>query len=364
MRMSDIRPKILVVNDDPFDQQTYRDILSAFDADVLEAADGAAALEAAREHDLAVILLDLGLRGMSGHEVASLLRLHQDREYVPVIFVAPPGVPADELRQGYRVGAVDCVNNSPNESEILRQKVQVFLHIHRRRTELRRAVEQLDERNRQLQTEHAHARQMATHDPLTGLPNRALFNDRLDSALNRGVRYGTRFALAYLDLDRFKGINDRFGHAAGDELIVAVARRLVDTVRRNDTVARLGGDEFALLFEGLDAQTAGGYLGDKILRAVTVPCTLQATLAGAPVEVQPAASIGLALYPAHGDCREQLLIHADAAMYEAKRAGGGMREFRADAPPGVHLVGGTGRPRPSAPRAGKEQEETFANSRN
>jgi diguanylate cyclase (GGDEF)-like protein len=340
------RPKILIVNDDADDRETYRSTLSVLDADLLEAADGTEALEAARSHDLAVILLDLGLRGMNGFETASLLRLHQDRAHVPIIFIAPPHVDAPELLNGYRVGAVDCVSSSPNDAEILRHKVRVFLEIHRRRTELGAVIEHLNEENRQFREEHDRFHQLATHDPLTNLPNRALFDDRLDGAIRRAMRGGQHFALAYLDLDRFKDINDRYGHGAGDELVMLVARRLVETMRGTDTVARIGGDEFALLFESLDSSAAAAHLGRKVFESLAKPCVLSATLSGDPAEVHPGVSIGLALYPQHGRTREDLLMHADAAMYEAKRNGGGLRLCALDGQGGgaMHVVGGTDRP--------------------
>lgn len=343
-------PKLLVVSDDPLDRRTYRDALSVLEAEILEAADGAEALDFASEHDFAVILLDLRLRGMTALEVASLLRMRNGREYVPIIVVAPPDSGAEVLRMGYRVGAVDCLTGSPNDGEILRQKVQVFLHIHRRRHGLRHIVESLGHENRELErtndelmAEQDRFRHLATHDPLTSLPNRTLFENRLDGALRRCSRTGQYFALAFLDLDRFKSVNDRHGHAAGDELIVAIARRLVESVRRTDTVARIGGDEFAILFESLDSTAAVAYLAGKVAEAAEQPWALAATANGTAVTIQAGVSMGIAVYPEHGASREELLRHADTAMYVAKRSGGGVaiHQPSTNVERAMRVVGGT-----------------------
>lgn len=155
--------------------------------------------------------------------------------------------------------------------------------------------------------------QRALHDPLTGLPNRALFEDRLEQALLVAGRERTTFTVLFLDLDRFKAINDRLGHHAGDLLLLGVAARLRDTLRETDTVARLHGDEFAVLLPGDDAVAAAG-VAQKILRALAPPFFFSDQLE------QIAASIGIAAYPAHGRDAAALMVRADTAMYAAKRA--------------------------------------------
>lgn len=157
---------------------------------------------------------------------------------------------------------------------------------------------------------------LALHDPLTGLPNRRLFDDRLHEALKRGRRNGTRFALLYLDLDRFKQVNDALGHAAGDQLLQQVAERLLQRVRGSDTVARLGGDEFVLLLEGLGTDDVLPLLCDKVRTAFAQPFRLDAG------ELLVTPSIGLALYPDDGSDGPALLAHADGHMYGAKHQSG------------------------------------------
>ena len=157
----------------------------------------------------------------------------------------------------------------------------------------------------------------ALHDALTGLPNRALFADRVNRAIARAQRRKERFGLLLLDLDRFKDVNDTLGHPSGDALLSAFADRLRLALRGVDTVARLGGDEFAILPEGIEDVDGLVRTARKIQSAIEAPFTL-----GDHV-LDSAASIGIAVYPEHGVDANTLVQHADVAMYVAKRRGTG-----------------------------------------
>ena len=165
----------------------------------------------------------------------------------------------------------------------------------------------------------------AEHDPLTGLPNRVLLQDRLERSCSHHARHGGAFALGFLDLDHFKAINDTLGHEAGDALLCEVASRLRGVLRASDTVCRLGGDEFVLLFAGVDDPLELQALADKILAQLAQPCRLGEG-ADAPV-VTVAGSLGLAVFPEHGRDPATLMQHADQAMYRAKREGRNRCEF-------------------------------------
>ena len=158
-------------------------------------------------------------------------------------------------------------------------------------------------------------RHLAVHDALTGLPNRRLLEDRAGQELIRSKRTGESVCMFFVDLDRFKHVNDTLGHAAGDELIQEVARRLCETVRRQDTVARLGGDEFAVLLPGLGDPVAIDQLARRALESLNRPYLI------AGQEVHTSASIGVAVAPLHGETYDELLSNADAAMYRSKGLG-------------------------------------------
>jgi diguanylate cyclase (GGDEF)-like protein/PAS domain S-box-containing protein len=157
---------------------------------------------------------------------------------------------------------------------------------------------------------------LATHDGLTELPNRYLMIDRMSQLLARARRSGTSFAVLFMDIDGFKGVNDAHGHDLGDLLLQAVAKRLAGSVRQSDTVARIGGDEFVII------QDPMGGIGDAETLAEHVETALARAFILQKHRVKVTASIGLSFYPQNGEDPESLLKAADYAMYLAKREGG------------------------------------------
>lgn len=163
---------------------------------------------------------------------------------------------------------------------------------------------------------NARLRYSAQYDVLTGLPNRTLFDDRLQVAAAKAARDHDRLALLYIDLDSFKPVNDTYGHAVGDQLLQQVAKRIQDCVRESDTVSRIGGDEFIVLLNTLQAPLYALTVGEHIRAALNQTFILQGH------RLQISASIGIANYPDHGVDQKQLTRNADAAMYTAKNNGG------------------------------------------
>jgi diguanylate cyclase (GGDEF)-like protein/PAS domain S-box-containing protein len=165
---------------------------------------------------------------------------------------------------------------------------------------------------------------LAYHDQLTGLPNRVLLHDRFKQAVASATRKNTMIAVLFLDLDKFKQVNDALGHAAGDELLQLVARRIEQSVREVDTVSRIGGDEFAILLTNLpDAQTISA-IAEKILTEMTAHFTISGNT------VDSSLSIGISLYPTDGLELDLLLRMADASMYHAKNCGRNNYRFFSD----------------------------------
>jgi len=207
---------------------------------------------------------------------------------------------------------------------ILAMSVLVFLNS----AALNRSDAELDRRNRELEQEvadrklaEARAAHLASHDPLTSLPNRRLFLDRLQNAIGRAVRQGGNFALFYIDVDHFKPVNDRHGHHAGDVLLQALAGRLALAVREVDMVARLGGDEFSAIMEGpIDAPSAAA-MAERLCASVAAPYRLALADQVRPLDVAIGISVGVALFPFHANDLDGLVRAADGAMYRAKAAG-------------------------------------------
>ena len=160
-------------------------------------------------------------------------------------------------------------------------------------------------------------RQRALHDPLTKLPNRTLLEDRLALALAKSRRSGTCTGLLFLDLDRFKAVNDTYGHLVGDRLLIGVANRLSSTLRPGDTLARVAGDEFLVVCEDVSDLEHAEQIAARIHGVLDAPFAIE------PNSIGVSASIGVAVAADHDEPAADLILHADAALYEAKRGGGG-----------------------------------------
>lgn len=158
---------------------------------------------------------------------------------------------------------------------------------------------------------------IAYHDALTGLPNRALFSKTLSTAISHARLSGTHVAVLFLDLDRFKAINDSLGHVIGDELLVAVAKRLKQCIRENDVVCRMGGDEFTAVIKNIESSLSAVGIAEKIIKSISKPFNIQNNV------LRVSTSIGITVYPDDGENIEVLLKNADTAMYASKDSGRG-----------------------------------------
>ncbi len=239
-----------------------------------------------------VVLLDLMLPDTPGLQAVSELR--RATPDLPVLVLSS----LDDERLAFEAvlnGAQDYLIKGQSDAGLLRRSIRHAIERQRVERELS---------------------QLAKHDPLTGLPNRALFQDRLTQALRWLDRHGHLVAVIFLDLDGFKAINDRHGHLAGDRLLVAVAKRLLRVVRRTDTVARLGGDEFTIILENLQCPADAARIAEKVLTGLRQPFELGGFVVGL------GASLGIALAQQPGQAAERLTRQADEAMYRAKAAGG------------------------------------------
>lgn len=201
-------------------------------------------------------------------------------------------------------------------TQLLQANEQLVVAALRNQADAQAAAESLNDANR-----------LAETDPLTGLPNRTLMRDRLTQAIAGAKRRATCLALLFLDLDHFKQVNDTLGHAAGDEVLKEVARRLVHAVREADTVSRHGGDEFLILLGEVSHAADAATIAGKLLATLGEPLRVAAQ------GLHLTGSVGISLYPDDGDSIDALIAHADAAMYRAKSKGPGALALHGDAPP-------------------------------
>jgi diguanylate cyclase len=161
------------------------------------------------------------------------------------------------------------------------------------------------------------ARYAALHDVLTGLPNRALFNDRLEHGIAQAKRHGWTLAMMFVDLDQFKRINDTYGHDAGDVVLQTTAQRLKESTRGDDTVSRQGGDEFLYLLTEIHDEKDIAMIAEKVIQTIQVPCNVR--IRGLNINPSIGASIGISMFPKNGTTADTLIRRADEAMYRAKQ---------------------------------------------
>ncbi|HVA91031.1 MAG TPA: EAL domain-containing protein, partial [Chloroflexota bacterium] len=257
------------------------------------------AIDCLAHQEIGGILLDLSLP--DAHGLEAVARLHDAAPQVPIVVMS--GNDDESLAvAGVREGAQDYLVKGKVASDLLTRALRYA--IERQRSDDRLAY-------------------LAHHDALTELPNRLLFNDRLEQALRASIREPGRLAVLQIDLNRFKAINDTCGHAAGDTVLTVVAARMRAVVRVSDTVARFGGDEFAVLLPGAD-EAGALRVANQIRSAVSPSIEL------ADRSVSVSASIGIALYPEQAEQAETLLHNADVAMYVAKTVGGGAVVYSPD----------------------------------
>jgi diguanylate cyclase (GGDEF)-like protein len=289
---------VLLVEDDPGDQRLMETLLDEAGVardQIYPVADLQSAIALGVRSVFSVILLDLDLPDSAGLETLTRMR------------AALPGIPV-VIMTGQQNDRVACAAVQEGAQDFLiKGRVDCWT--------LTRTLRFAIERHRLLMAVEAArigASHRATHDPLTGLPNRALFEDRISHAAARAARRKSLLAVVLFDLDQFKPVNDRFGHAAGDAVLIEVGRRLSARVRGSDTVARLGGDEFVVLFEDVIDQPTVLNLAHQMRRSLA----LQIRLPGGACRV--GASLGVAFYPEEDLAIASLMHRADTRMYADK----------------------------------------------
>jgi len=341
-----LAPKVLLVNDDPASLFALESLLlgngEPLDYELFTAASGREALRHVLTHEFAVILLDVSMPGMDGFETAEAIHSHPRAHAVPIIFITAHY--ADEINRlkAYQKGAADYLF-TPVVPQVLRAKVAIFVELTRKNLQLQLKSEQLARLNQDLRAQRLHdlerinsdlelevaerklaeqrAHELSIRDALTGLLNRRALIQQLEHAVASADRHHGEFALLFLDLDKFKIINDTLGHDIGDELLRQVSARLTAAVRVSDVVARLGGDEFVVLVEGKAAAANAARVARKISLAHGRPFDIGRH------RLRTSTSIGIGLYPQDGDSAQALMKNADLAMYHAKQEKRGSIKF-------------------------------------
>jgi diguanylate cyclase (GGDEF)-like protein len=339
-------PKVLLVNDDAASLFALESLLIGAPGqdqyELVTASSGHEALREVLKHEFAVILLDVNMPGMDGFETAEAIHSHPRSSAVPIIFITAHY--ADEMHRllAYQKGAADYLF-TPVIPQVLQTKVAVFVELTKKNLELVAKTEELSALNQDLRVQRVQdlerinkeleqevaerklaeqrAHELSIRDPLTGLVNRRSLIQQLEHAVAYADRHRSECALLFLDLDKFKSVNDTLGHEAGDELLRQVAARLLAAVRVSDVVARLGGDEFVVLLEGKGASANAAQVARKIEQLHQCAFEINGH------RIETSTSVGIALYPQDADSAATLMKNADLAMYHAKQHRRGSIEF-------------------------------------
>ncbi|MEM3609624.1 MAG: diguanylate cyclase, partial [Candidatus Anstonellales archaeon] len=228
----------------------------------------------------------------------------QSREQVYIIF--------DSIMRGVKIGHSEFTLITSDGREIIAEGSYTYREYSKENRYILGIFRDITQRKK----DEEKIRFLAYHDVLTGLPNRLLFFDRVNMELNRSIRNGTFISIMMMDLDKFKDINDRLGHSAGDEVLKEVSTRIRNIVRKVDTVARMGGDEFVIVLSDLKERRDIEEIAERIIEEISRPYKISLDV----VEISP--SIGISIFPEDGNDPETLIRRADIAMYKSKHKGG------------------------------------------
>ena len=289
---------VLVVDDDRSTRSALRAALQRSGFVVTEAVDGSEVEAEVQRMRPDVILMDALMPVMDGFTACARLQDSPEWRQIPVLMITALEDSAS-IERAFAAGASDYIPK-PIHLAVVNQRV-------RRLVDATRA--------------ERHVRHLAYNDSLTGLPNRTLFNEHLIRCIERATPAAKSLALLYLDLDRFKFVNDTLGHETGDKLLKSVSERIRGCVRASDCVARLGGDEFAIVIDELPNVGVASSTAQKICHAITAPFEIDGH------DLVVSASIGIAIFPTNGIDSSTLLRHADTAMYRAKKKSSGFQFF-------------------------------------
>ncbi len=293
-------PQVLIVDDDRSTRSTLRYTLQRDGFKVEEAADGAQALTMLKRFQPDVILMDAVMPVMDGFTACARMQELPGGSAIPVLMITALE-DNSSVERAFAAGASDYIPK-PIHYAVLSQRV-------RRIIEANRAEKRI--------------RHLAYNDLLTGLPNRTLFFDLLGQAVDQARANAARLAVLFMDLDRFKYVNDNLGHDVGDRLLVAVAQRVRRAVRNVDVVARLGGDEFTVVLTDIEGPAPAASAAQNICRVLAAPFQIDGH------DIFVTSSVGIAMYPYDGDDVASLVKHADSAMYRAKKTNTGFQFYEA-----------------------------------
>ena len=288
---------LLYIEDDKETQKQLKLILEDEVKEFYQAYDGKEGLKLYEEKKPDIVLTDIRMPFLDGFDVAKEIKKRDENQ--PVVMISS-FADTDNLLKAINT-MIDAFIVKPVDVEILEAKLK--------------KISQTIDNNKAVKERMDTLHNLAHYDALTNIPNRFLFNTKLQQATNKAMRHGTNMALFFIDLDDFKKINDTYGHHAGDAVLIHITQNIKHIIRQEDTLARIGGDELALIIEDISDENYINNLAEKILKASSLPLKFENTT------IEISCSIGVATFPKQCSSAEELIKLADSAMYVAKKSG-------------------------------------------
>ncbi len=285
--------RILIADDDRSMRVALQNVLVSDGYEIESVSDGVEAVKRCEQSMPGLILLDAMMPNLNGFDACKKIRMLNNGKHVPILIVTALD-DESSIEKAFESGATDFIPK-PVHFAVMRQRVSRLLKASRA---------------------EVHVRELAYNDSLTGLPNRTMFIDQMNKLIKKVRMQSQMLAVLFLDLDRFKYVNDTLGHSVGDMLLKQVAERILSCVRSVDTVSRLGGDEFTLALDGLEDRGVVANIADKICRKLGEPYSFGGK------DIYVTASIGISIHPDDGVDIGELMKRADTAMFKAKERGG------------------------------------------
>ncbi len=314
------KPTILVVEDNHIQAEITRDFLEKSNYGVLTASNGRSAIKTIKNEPVDLILLDLLLPDLSGNEICRWLKQDDKSKGIPVIMLTAMDSVTDKVA-GLEAGADDYLPKPYSEIE-LNARIYAALRTKALRKEIERKNNELIRKNKLMEDLLHKVQMLSVTDPLTELYNRRFLEESITKELRRRTRFGSPFAILMIDLDRFKSVNDEYGHKIGDSVLVELARRLKRALRELDVLARWGGEEFMALLPGTDKE--GALLcARRLLETVS---ERKFEHLDRPITI----SVGICQAGSKTDTIEKLINSADSALYRAKENGRNRMEICSD----------------------------------
>ena len=297
---------ILLVDDRPENLLALEAIIERDEYNLIKAYSGEEALKYLLKYDFAVILLDVQMPGMDGFSTAKIIKAREKTKNIPILFITANNLDSEHIFMGYSVGAIDYILK-PFDPLILKSKVERFVELYVLNKKIMAQSESLEEKNKMIEY-------IAYHDGLTNLPNRRMFHEVMIENLQSAKAKNETLGLMYLDLDKFKSVNDSLGHSMGDRVLQQVSKRLVSVKRDTDFVARIGGDEFVIVLSNSNREECLE-IAEMLLNSFKAPFHIDS------FEFYITTCIGLSIFPYDGEDSNTLMKNADAALYRAKEQG-------------------------------------------